>query len=63
LFAPEVMVLSGQVSIMSPLAGLLRADRAASGMLRDIMDYFLQELVAAMAWVFPRGNPSTNSWQ
>jgi hypothetical protein len=27
------------------------------------MDRFPQELVAAMARVFPRGNPSTDSWQ
>jgi hypothetical protein len=27
------------------------------------MDRFPQELAAAMARVFPRGNPSTNSWQ
>jgi hypothetical protein len=27
------------------------------------MDHFPQELVAAMARVFPRGNPSTDSWQ
>jgi hypothetical protein len=27
------------------------------------MDRFPQELVAAMAGVFPRGNPSTDSWQ
>jgi hypothetical protein len=57
------MVLSGQIGVMSPLAGLLRADRATFGILRDIMDHFLQELAAAMAWVFPRGNPSTDSWQ
>jgi hypothetical protein len=39
------------------------ADRAAFGILRDIMDCFPQELAAAMAGVFPRGNPSTDSWQ
>jgi hypothetical protein len=27
------------------------------------MDHFPQELAAAMAGVFPRGNPSTDSWQ
>jgi hypothetical protein len=27
------------------------------------MDRFPQELVAAMVEVFPRGNPSTDSWQ
>jgi acid phosphatase family membrane protein YuiD len=27
------------------------------------MDHFLQELVATMAGVFLRGNPSTDSWQ
>jgi hypothetical protein len=27
------------------------------------MDHFPQELAAAMARVFPRGNPSTDSWQ
>jgi hypothetical protein len=39
------------------------ADRVAFGILRDIMDRFLQELAAAMAGVFPRGNSSTDSWQ
>jgi hypothetical protein len=39
------------------------ADRVAFGILRDIMDCFPQELATAMARVFPRGNPSTNSWQ
>jgi hypothetical protein len=39
------------------------ADRAAFGILRDIIDRFPQELAAAMARVFPRGNPSTDSWQ
>ena len=39
------------------------ADRAAFGILRDIMDRFPQELAAAIVGVFPRGNPSTNSWQ
>jgi hypothetical protein len=39
------------------------AERAAFGILRDIMDRFPQELVAAMAGVFPRDNPSTDSWQ
>jgi hypothetical protein len=38
------------------------ADRAAFGILRDIMDRFSQKLAAAMVGVFPRGNPSTNSW-
>jgi hypothetical protein len=38
------------------------ADMAAFGILRDIMDHFPQELAAAMARVFPRGNPSTDSW-
>jgi hypothetical protein len=38
------------------------ANRAAFGILRDIMDYFTQELAAAMAKVFSRGNPSTDSW-
>jgi hypothetical protein len=27
------------------------------------MDHFSQELAAAMARVFPMGNPSTDSWQ
>ena len=39
------------------------ADRAAFGILRDIMDHFPQELAAAIVGVFPRGNPSTDSWQ
>jgi hypothetical protein len=39
------------------------ADRAAFGILRDIMDRFSQELAAAIAGVFSRGNPSTDSWQ
>jgi hypothetical protein len=39
------------------------ADRAAFGILRDIMDRFPQELAAAMVGVFLRGNPSTDSWQ
>ena len=39
------------------------ADRAAFGILRDIMDRFPQELAAAIVGVFPRGNPSTDSWQ
>jgi hypothetical protein len=38
-------------------------DRAAFGILRGIMDRFPQELAAAMAGVFPRGNSSTDSWQ
>jgi hypothetical protein len=39
------------------------ADKAAFGILRDIMDKFPQELAATMVGVFPRGNPSTDSWQ
>jgi hypothetical protein len=39
------------------------AGMAAFGILRDIMDHFLQELPAAMAGVFLRDNPSTDSWQ
>ena len=39
------------------------ADRAAFGILRDIMDRFPQELAAAIVGVFSRGNPSTDSWQ
>jgi hypothetical protein len=39
------------------------AERAAFGILRDIMDRFPQELAAAIVGVFSRGNPSTNSWQ
>ena len=39
------------------------ADRVAFGILRDIMDHFPQELAAALVGVFPRGNPSTDSWQ
>jgi hypothetical protein len=38
------------------------ADRAAFGILRDIMYRFPQELAAAMARVFLRGNPSIDSW-
>jgi hypothetical protein len=38
------------------------AERAAFGILRDIMDRFPQELAAAIVRVFPRGNPSTDSW-
>jgi hypothetical protein len=65
LFIPEVMVLSGLVGIMSQLAGPLKKQlkRAAFGILRDIMDHFPQELAAAIVGVFPRGNPSTDSWQ
>jgi hypothetical protein len=39
------------------------ADRAAFGILRDIMDRFPQELATAMVRVFSSGNPSINSWQ
>jgi hypothetical protein len=39
------------------------AERAAFGILRDIMDHFPQELAAAIVGVFPRGHPSTDSWQ
>jgi hypothetical protein len=39
------------------------AGRAAFGILRDIMDRFPQELAATLVGVFPRGNPSTDSWQ
>jgi hypothetical protein len=39
------------------------AERAAFGILRDIMDHFPQELAAAIVGVFPWGNPSTDSWQ
>jgi hypothetical protein len=39
------------------------AKRATFGILRDIMDRFPQELAAAIVGVFPRGNPSTDSWQ
>ena len=39
------------------------ADRAAFGILRDIMDHFSQELAAAIVGVFLRGNPSTGSWR
>jgi hypothetical protein len=39
------------------------AERAAFGILRDIMDRFPQELATAIIGVFPRGNPSTDSWQ
>jgi hypothetical protein len=38
-------------------------ERAAFEILRDIMDRFPQELAAAIVRVFPRGNPSTDSWQ
>jgi hypothetical protein len=38
------------------------AERAAFGILRDIMDRFPQELAAAIVGVFPRDNPSTDSW-
>jgi hypothetical protein len=37
------------------------AERAAFGILRDIMDRFPQELATAIVGVFPRGNPSTDS--
>jgi hypothetical protein len=33
------------------------AERAAFGILRDIMDRFPQELAAAIVGVFPRGTP------
>jgi hypothetical protein len=36
-------------------------DRAAFGILRDIIDSFPPELAATMLGVFLRGNPSTNS--
>jgi hypothetical protein len=39
------------------------AERAAFGILRDIMDCFPHELAAAIVGVFSRGNPSTDSWQ
>jgi hypothetical protein len=39
------------------------AERAAFGILRDIMDRFPQELAAAIVGVFPRDNPSTDLWQ
>jgi hypothetical protein len=39
------------------------AERTAFGILRNIKDYFPQELAAAIVGVFPRGNPSTDSWQ
>jgi hypothetical protein len=39
------------------------AERAAFGILRDIMDRFPQELAVAIVGVFLRGNPSTDSWQ
>jgi hypothetical protein len=39
------------------------AERAAFGILRDIMDHFPWELAAAIVGVFSRGNPSTNSRQ
>jgi hypothetical protein len=38
------------------------AERAAFGILRDIMDRFPHELAASIFGVFPRGNPSTDSW-
>ena len=38
------------------------ADRAAFGILRDIMDRFPQELAAAIVGVFLRGDPSTDLW-
>jgi hypothetical protein len=38
-------------------------ERTAFGILRDIMDHFPQELAAAMVGVFPRGDPSVDSWQ
>jgi hypothetical protein len=38
------------------------ANRAAFGILRDVMDHFPQDLAAAMARVFLRGNPSNDSW-
>jgi hypothetical protein len=39
------------------------AERAAFGILRDIMECFPQELAAAIVGVFLRGNSSTDSWQ
>jgi hypothetical protein len=39
------------------------AERAAIGILRDIMDRFPQELAAAIVGVFLRGNLSIDSWQ
>jgi hypothetical protein len=65
LFVPEVMVLSGPVDVLSQLAGPLKKQLTEQplGILRDIMDSFPQELVVAMVGVFPRGNPSTDSWQ
>jgi hypothetical protein len=39
------------------------AERAAFGILRNIMDHFPQKLVAAIVGVFSRDNPSTDSWQ
>jgi hypothetical protein len=39
------------------------AERAAFEILRDIMERFPQELATTIVGVFPRGNPSTNSWQ
>jgi hypothetical protein len=38
------------------------ADRAAFGILTDIMDRFPQELAAAIVGVFLRGNLCTDSW-
>jgi hypothetical protein len=39
------------------------AERAAFGILRDIMERFPQELAVAIVGVFLRGNPSTDLWQ
>jgi hypothetical protein len=64
LFVPEVTVLSGPVGAESTgRTAEEAADRATFGVLRNIMDRFPQELAAVMAGVFPRGNPSTDSWQ
>jgi hypothetical protein len=60
LFIPEMMVLSGLATGRTTEEA---AERAAFGILRDIMDHFLQELAAAIVGVFSRGNPSTDSWQ
>jgi hypothetical protein len=60
LFVLEVTVLSRLVGIMSQLAGPLK--KQLTGLLRDIMDRFPQELATAIVGVIPRGNPSTNSW-
>jgi hypothetical protein len=38
-------------------------ERAAFGILRDIMDRFPQDLAVAIVGVFLRSNPSTDSWQ